>query len=253
MGLTREAHPVVVRMAYAEPASNLPSMRVLHVKISVIIPMFNEADAIASSVDRAWAAGANEVIVVDGESTDESLTIAAGCRCQAIASRRGRAIQQNEGARRATGDVLLFLHADNWLAAGAISQIIDAMQDDCVQGGAFRQRIDSDRWIYRLIERGNAFRARSLKRPYGDQAIFMRHEIFTQLGGFPEIPLMEDVLLMRAFARQAQPILLDGPLHISARRWQKQGVMRQTLRNWALIAALWLGVSPDRLARFYRR
>ncbi len=222
-------------------------------RVSVIIPMFNEADRIEAAIDHAWAAGAGEVIVVDGQSSDDSLALAKGCRCLATTAPRGRATQQNEGARRATGDVLLFLHADNHLAAGGISQITAALRDDRVLGGAFRQNIESDRRIYRLIEWGNALRVCWLRRPYGDQAIFMRREVFEQLGHFPEVNLMEDVLLMKAFSRTARPVLLDGPLYVSARRWQRHGAIRQTLRNWALVAALRLGVSPDRLARYDRR
>ena len=119
--------------------------------------------------------------------------------------------------------------------------------------GAFSQRIDAGGLAFRLLEWGNARRARWLGLPYGDQAIFVRREAFFAAGGFPDVPLMEDVLLMQRLRRRAWPLLLPGPVHVSARRWQRHGVVRQTIRNWALLAAFASGISPERLARYYRR
>ncbi|NIP85429.1 MAG: glycosyltransferase [Planctomycetales bacterium] len=220
-------------------------------KISVVIPMLNEAALIGSAIDRAWRAGADEVIVSDGGSRDGSLGIAAGGRCQLIEGPAGRAIQQNRGAAVASGDVLLFLHADNWLAAGAGNQIRKLLEKDRVLCGAFFQRIESPRVWYRLIEYGNAARVRHLGMAYGDQGIFVRRQTFLSAGGFPQVSLMEDVRLMRSLRRISRPVLLPGPLHVSPRRWQKNGVIRQTLCNWWLLTAERCGVSPDRLKRFY--
>jgi len=157
----------------------------------------------------------------------------------------------NAGAAASRGDVLLFLHADNWLAPDAADQVRRAVAEANVLGGAFLQRIDADGWRYRMLERGNAWRVERLWMPYGDQGIFMRRETFARLGGFPEVRLMEDLLLMRRFRCLSRPVLLPGPLHVCARRWQQRGVIRQTLRNWLLLTAERLGVSPDRMARFY--
>jgi hypothetical protein len=147
--------------------------------------------------------------------------------------------------------VLLFLHADCWLAPDAHLQLVEALFDERTLGGAFRQRIEARGLIYRLIERGNAMRVRIRKLPFGDQGIFVRRGIFQELGGFPDVPLMEDVLLMRKLRRLSRIPLLPGPLHVSARRWQKHGPVRQTLRNWSILTAEQLGASPDRLADFY--
>jgi len=147
--------------------------------------------------------------------------------------------------------VLLFLHADNWLERNAIAQIRSALRDPSVLGGAFRQHIDAPGHCYRLLEWGNAARVRWRGLPYGDQGIFLRRTVFEQLGGFPQIELMEDLYLMRRLRRLARPVLLPGPLHVSARRWRRHGLIRQTLRNWALLTAERCGVSPDQLARYY--
>lgn len=222
-------------------------------QISVIIPALNEAAVIARAIDAAWQAGADEVIVVDGGSGDESREIAAAARCHLICSEPGRGRQQNAGSQAATGDVLLFLHADNWLASAAIDQIRQTLAEPRVLHGAFRQRIEHASRRFRWLEAGNAARVRLFGLPYGDQGIFVRRDVFFEIGGFPDIPLMEDVALMRKLRRRARPVLLDGPLHVSPRRWLKHGVIRQTLRNWSLLAGYTLGVPPARLARCYRR
>lgn len=201
----------------------------------------------------AWEAGADDVVVADGGSDDETMSIAEANEAQLVTTGRGRAIQMNAGAKIATGDTLLFLHADNRLEPAAIEQIRDALRDQNVQHGAFRQRIDAEGFMYRLLERGNAKRVLWRGCPYGDQAIFMRRAFFDSLGRFPEVKLMEDLLLMRQARRTAWPRLLDGPLHINARRWKRHGVLRQTLRNWSLLTAYQIGCSPDSLASYYRR
>jgi rSAM/selenodomain-associated transferase 2 len=219
--------------------------------ISVIIPALNESLNIVRAVERAAALAPHEILVADGGSEDGTPELARAAGARVIESARGRARQQNAAAREATGDVLLFLHTDCWLAPDAGAQIARALDDPRVLAGAFRHRIEADGFLYRLIERGDSFRAGWLQRPYGDQGIFVRRKTFCELGGFPEAPLMEDVLLMRRVRKISRIVLLPGPLYASARRWQKHGVVRQTLRNWAILAAERAGVSPERLAAYY--
>jgi rSAM/selenodomain-associated transferase 2 len=222
------------------------------VRLSVVIPALNEAAHIERSVASAWQAGAGEVIVADGGSTDGTADLAAA-RAAVVVCPPGRARQQNAGAQIAGGDVLLFLHADNWLERDIALQIAAALADIRRLHGALRQRIDAAGLGYRLIERGNAARVRAVGLPYGDQAIFVRREAFNAAGGFADVPLMEDVLLMRALRRRAWPLLLPGPVHVSPRRWQRNGIVRQTLRNWSLLAAFSLGASPQQLIARYPR
>jgi len=222
----------------------------MSIDVSIIIPAYNEAAVIRSAVRRAWEAGARQVIVVDGSSRDDTLARARGCECLAMHAPRGRAAQLNAGARQATCDVLLFLHADNWLEPGGTDQIAQALTDPAIPGGAFRQQIDATPFVYRWIERWAALRAR-FGRAFGDQGIFIRRELFQSIGGFPEVAFMEDVLFMKKMRSLWRPALLAGPIHTSARRWRQHGVVRQTLLNWSLLSAVKFGVSPDRLARFY--
>ncbi|MCE9528290.1 MAG: TIGR04283 family arsenosugar biosynthesis glycosyltransferase [Planctomycetales bacterium] len=228
------------------------------VRCSVIIPTLNEAVNIVRAVNSARESGADEVIVADGGSGDETCRLAEQSGAMIVSAPRGRAVQQNAGAKAASGDVLLFLHADNWLGKDAIPQIRASLgrfrsRSERTTGcGAFQQKIEAAPFIYRLLERGNAERVRWLGLPYGDQAIFVTRELFDQVGGFPEEPFLEDVLLMQRLRRHSWPQLLPGPVHVSPRRWEKRGVIRQTLRNWAILTAFSLGASPQQLANWYR-
>jgi len=220
-------------------------------RISVVIPAINEALSIQRAIKSVQEAGFDEILVADGGSEDETPQIAVRCGASVVHGERGRAVQQNLGAQHVTGNVLLFLHADNWLAPEAGQQLRDCLSNPRVLGGAFEQQIEASGMLFRLLERGNAARVRLQNMAYGDQAIFMRRETFDQLGGFPEVQLMEDLLLMRAFRKFSKPSLLPGPVHVHPRRWQQRGLVQQTLKNWSLILGERFGVSPDRLARFY--
>lgn len=222
-------------------------------EVSVLIPALNEVQRVGETVTAARAAGAGEVIVADGGSEDGTVEAAIGAGAVVVSCPPGRAIQQNLAASASGGEVLLFLHADCRLPQDAIEQVGLALRDPRVVGGSFRQRIDASGCGYRLLECGNAWRARWLQQPYGDQGVFVRRREFEAVGGFPEVALMEDLLLVRRLRRIGRLAVLPGPLITDARRWQKHGVVRQTLRNWSLLLARRVGVSPERLARFYRR
>ncbi len=219
-------------------------------EISVVIPTMNEVRSIAACIESARVAGATQIIVVDGGSSDGTLEAArqAGAT-EVVGSGRGRGVQLNHGAAVASGQMILFLHADNQLGNECLNQICQSAD---VIWGAFRQRIDSPRALFRIIEQGNAMRVTWLGKPFGDQAVFVRRDVFEQQGGFAAIPLMEDVELAQRLRRIAGPLLLDGPVTISARRWQENGVLRQTVRNWTIQAAYRLGIPAERLARYYR-
>jgi rSAM/selenodomain-associated transferase 2 len=220
--------------------------------VSVIIPALNEGPVILRAIESALRAGADDVLVADGGSDDGTPDIARNAHVRVVAAPRGRALQQNAAAAAAQGDWLLFLHADNWLSEASIRQLQSAGGSDRPCGG-FYQAIEASGLAFRWLEKGNAWRVRWRGLAYGDQGIWVRRDLFWAVGGFPPVPLMEDVLLMKRLRRRSWPILLPGPLHVDARRWQRRGVVRQTLTNWCLLVGLHLGVSPARLARYYRR
>lgn len=220
-------------------------------KVSIIIPTLNEAAIISESLQRAWALGPHEVIVVDGGSQDDTVPLARKSASRVVQTRRGRAFQQNAGAQAAAGDALLFLHADNWLPPAAMEQILDALRDRRVKVGAFWQQVESPGLAFRLLERGNAYRVARWGLAYGDQGIFIRRVVFEACGGFPDVALMEDLYLLKRLKRETWPVLLPGPLYVSPRRWRRNGVLRQTALNWLLLTAARLGVAPDRLAAYY--
>lgn len=224
-------------------------------KISVVIPTLNEE----SNLERAIrsVSFADEVVVADGHSTDRTQSLARNLGATVVTAKRGRGNQLRAGAAEASGDILLFLHADGWLGKDSgqelRSHIATRMRTEQAQVfGCFRQAIDDQGLRFRLIEIGNAFRARWLGTPYGDQAIFVDRQSYIRAGGFDEVPLMEDVMLCRRLLRESRPTLLQGPVHVSARRWQKDGVLRRTLRNWTVLAGFACGVSPTRLAKWYQ-
>ena len=216
-----------------------------------MIPAVNEETLIERAIASSWDAGANEVVVVDSNSQDQTVERARSGGALVLNAPRGRAAQQNLGAQHTTGEVLLFLHADNWLDPNVGRQLRESLRDKSVMGGAFRQKIDAPGRLYRWLERGNGARARWRGLAYGDQAIFVRRELFNKLGGFPQVKLMEDLLFMRQFRKISRPALLPGPVYVHPRRWQRQGVVQQTLCNWMLLTARAVGLPPDRLARFY--
>ncbi len=218
---------------------------------AIIIPTLNEAEIIADAVERAHALRPQEIIVVDGGSNDGTCE-AASAADKVLVTSRGRAPQQNAGAAASCCDTLLFLHADCWLGGGGLEQIAAALTDEHCVGGCFRQMVDAEGWRYRWLERGNAMRVSLWGLAYGDQGIFVRREVFNRLGGFPSLALMEDLFLMKRLRREGRVALLDGPLHVSARRWEKRGVFRQTAHNWWLTALARAGVSPNTLARSYQ-
>ncbi len=219
--------------------------------ISVIIPTLNEKPNIVQAVHSV--ADADEVIVVDGGSQDGTCDMVGDLPCKLLHTSSGRGRQLDVGAREATGDVLLFLHADCWLEPRALGQVRELAQRRNGQPvfGAFRQRIDDSHYCFRWLEHGNAARATWCRLPYGDQGVFIDGKSYRACGGFADVTLMEDVMLARALAKRCRPVLLPGPIHLSPRRWNKDGVVRRTLQNWFILAAFYCGVSPERLARWY--
>ncbi|MCW6051542.1 TIGR04283 family arsenosugar biosynthesis glycosyltransferase [Microcoleus sp. A2-C5] len=225
----------------------------LNLKISIIIPALNEAPTIASVICTAQNAKNVEIIVADGGSSDRTADIAQSLGVRVISTARGRAAQMNAGAASATGDILLFLHADTLLPCGYDSGARLALAKPETVGGAYSLKIDAPQHCLRLVEIGVNWRSRFLQMPYGDQAIFLTAATFDKIGGFPDLPLMEDFEFVRRLKKQGRIEIVPQPLFTSARRWQQLGVIQTTVINQIVIIAYFFGVPPDRLAFWYKR
>lgn len=212
-------------------------------RLSVVVPALNEAHGIRAALEALapLRARGHEVIVVDGGSTDGTDRIAVPLCDLFLKAPRGRAVQMNAGARAASGEVLLFLHADTRLPAH-----FEIPQD--ALWGRFDVRIEGRPPLLKVVACAMNLRSRLTGIATGDQAIFVRREAFT---GFPEIPLMEDVAFSKAMKRRARPACLRDTVLTSGRRWESRGVLRTVLLMWRLRLLYFLGAHPERLARIY--
>ncbi|MDH5641260.1 MAG: TIGR04283 family arsenosugar biosynthesis glycosyltransferase [Nitrospira sp.] len=225
--------------------------------ISVIIPTLNEQTTLTRTVMHAGALDFDELILVDGGSTDGTLRLAESLCARAantriVSAARGRAGQMNAGAGISHGDILLFLHADTLLPAEAGRIIRDTMADSTIVGGRFDVRFDSPSRWGRMISSLMNRRSRLTGISTGDQAIFVRRATFEQLGGFADIPLMEDIELSRRLKRAGRIAALQETVITSFRRWETQGPLKTILLMWTLRFMYWLGVSPLRLSLWYK-
>jgi len=219
--------------------------------ISVIVPALDEEAVLARTLVAAQAAEDVELIVVDGGSRDATAAIAHRHADRVLDAPRGRAQQMNAGARVAVGDVLLFVHADTRLPAGYAGIVRRALVRADIVGGRFDVQLDAPGAVFRLTERLINARSRMTGIATGDQAIFVRRAVFERIGGYPIVPLMEDIALSRALKRLGPTVPLRDRVVTSARRWERHGVLRTVLLMWCLRAAYYAGVSPARLARLY--
>jgi rSAM/selenodomain-associated transferase 2 len=221
--------------------------------LSIIIPCLNEAEFIAETLAALGPArrrGA-EVIVVDGGSEDGTVERAAPMADAVISAPRGRASQMNAGARRARGEILLFLHADSRPPEALDGLVIDGLERAARSWGRFDVSIDGKHPLLRAVERLMNWRSRATGIATGDQGIFVTRTLFTAAGGFPDIPLMEDIELSKRLKRYGPPLCLRHRIVTSGRRWEKRGVVRTVLLMWRLRLAYWLGADPRRLAMRY--
>ena len=221
-------------------------------KISIIIPVLNEAAALPKTLTSIQKGSNIEIIVVDGGSEDETVAIAQSYGITALSSPPGRATQMNNGAAVATGDILLFLHADTRLPNNFDTSVRQSLQIQNTIAGAFELKIDIDMPSLRLIEKMVNWRSRYLQMPYGDQAIFLKASIFHEIGCFPEMPIMEDFELVRRLQPLGKIEIIPAPVVTSGRRWQKLGVLKTTLINQLIILGYFLGVPTAKLASWYR-
>jgi rSAM/selenodomain-associated transferase 2 len=222
------------------------------VRLSVVVPVLNEQGMIAATLAAIRKGGGDvEIVVVDGGSADRSAQIAAQFANQVLSASQGRARQQNYGAARAAGDTLVFVHADTIVPPTFRDDIAAALDDPGVCGGRFDLCLDDRGAIGRLIGQAISLRSRLTRSATGDQAIFVRRSTFERLGGFPEIPICEDIAFIRLLKHAGRVACLRSAVTTSARRWQQTGFVRTIVRMWVIKSLYLCGVAPERLARWY--
>jgi rSAM/selenodomain-associated transferase 2 len=213
--------------------------------------VINEQEQLATTLAHVPLAPGDELIVVDGGSTDGTLDIAREFTPNVLSSPPGRARQMNWGAAHAAGDILLFLHADTMLPPASFDAVRRAMQLQQVAGGAFRLVMEPTTPALRLIAWGANLRSRFAQLPYGDQALFVRRSLFEALGGYANEVFLEDVILVRAMRRHGRLVLVPQAVQTSGRRWLNEGVVYTTVRNNVIVGLFFCGVAPATLKRWY--
>jgi rSAM/selenodomain-associated transferase 2 len=222
-------------------------------RLSIIVPVLDEAGWIVTTLTalEPFRARGAELIVVDGGSSDNTVALARPLADRLIAAARGRGAQMNAGAAAATGDVLLFLHADTTLPPQADGLLLEALRDSVWQWGRFDVRIEGRSPLLKLVSGLMNWRSLITGIATGDQAMFVSRAAFATVGGFPEIPLMEDVALSKKLKRVGRPLCLAAEVTASGRRFDQRGVVRTVVLMWRLRLAFFLGAEPATLARRY--
>lgn len=222
--------------------------------LSIVIPVLNEGKTIRStlqSLNKIISHG-DEIIVVDGQSEDETREVVASYRnVKLIVSQQGRARQMNEGARLAKGKYILFLHADTELSHEGIGLLKRTISSSDVPWGWFKLELDSKKLKYKLLTMASMLRARMTKTPLGDHGIFVKTEIFHKIGGFPEIPIMEDLEFARKIKGISGGVEIKAPIKVSVRRFEKNGILTTLLQMWVLRTLYYFGMSASTLAKYY--
>jgi len=225
------------------------------IKFSIILPVFHEGEKVNELIGHLHHLDPEknlEIIVVDGSLERDTLGAIDSNHVIKIYSEKGRAKQMNIGASAAKGEIIIFLHADTELPIHALKKINTLLERKEYVGGAFDLGIKSDKFVFRVIGTLSSLRSRLNRIPFGDQALFIRKEYFNEIGGYKEIPIMEDVELMRRIKKSGSKIwIFHDRVMTSPRRWEKEGVIYCTLRNWTLQTLYFLGISPDKLVKFY--
>lgn len=224
--------------------------------LSIILPVLNEQSRICLAIERLYSQafrGTMQIIVSDGDPTGSTIACIDDPSIITTISSPGRGSQMNAGAALATGKILLFLHCDTVLPENGLKLVFQLMDNQQVDVGAFDLSIDKKGFLFRIIEKVSSLRSRMTRLPYGDQALFIRRSYFFDIGQYKQIPIMEDVDLMRRIKKdRTRPVFLNSSVITSARRWEKEGALFCTLRNWVILTLYFLGVRPEKLVRLYR-
>ena len=221
-------------------------------KVSIVIPTLNESTVLAHTIATIQDSSPHEILVGDGGSSDETLKIARHSGARVIQCKKGRANQMNAAAKEAEGDLLLFLHADTILEPAGYRKMCELMCRGDLVGGAFSLQLDSNKAFLRVISRLGSMRSRYFNLVYGDQAIFVRKDIFREIGGYPPLPICEDLTFFRTLKKAGRTVILDEKAYVSPRRWISEGATYTTFRNIVIAIMFLLGFPPKILARWYR-
>lgn len=223
-------------------------------KVSIIIPVLNEVETLSPTLHdlQNYRRQGHEIIVVDGGSSDDTVVCASGLADETLKSKRGRAYQMNAGAEHAKGEVLIFLHADTILPTESCSLISDVIAEGN-DWGRFDVRLSGKSWLFRIIETMMNWRSRITSIATGDQAIFVRKSLFTRVGAYPELGLMEDVVLSRKLRNISKPVCLKDFVITSSRKWENNGIVRTVFLMWRLRLMFYFGVTSDNLEKQYYR
>ncbi|MGK7931050.1 MAG: TIGR04283 family arsenosugar biosynthesis glycosyltransferase [Microcystaceae cyanobacterium] len=222
--------------------------------MSVIIPTLNEATTLKATLQGVLQDKNVEVWVIDGGSGDKTIELAHQCGVNALISpNKGKAAQMNYGATLATGEILLFLHADTLLPPNYGDKIREMVQYSSIIAGSFQFRFKDPTFSLKIIEKTVNWRSHWLSLPYGDQGLFLKANTFQGMGGFKNMAIMEDFELIQRLKKQGKIGIIPSPVIISDRRWRKLGVFRTTLVNQMIVLGYYLGVSPEQLVKWYGR
>lgn len=223
-------------------------------KISVIIPVYNEESCIAETLRglQQIREEGHEIILVDAGSTDDTCALAEPLVDQVIHSAKSRALQMNNGASRAKGQYFWFLHADTRVSPGAMKTLQQVLNDENFKWSRFDIRLSGKHILFRIIERMVNFRSCVTAIATGDQGICVERNLFFQTGCYPEIPLMEDIALSTRLKNVKRPVCIHEPLITSSRRWEENGIVKTILLMWRLRFLYWVGISPDKLVKMYK-
>ena len=224
---------------------------VMILKISVVIPTLNEASVLRSTLRKVGAHQPHEIIVADGGSVDETLSIASEEGVKIVHAPRGKSFQMNTGARKAVGEILWFLHADSAVDSKGYLSMVETMTGNEYIGGAFALGIDSRKRTLGFISMAANWRSRRLGLVYGDQGIFVRTDVFRKMGGYASLPICEDLEFFRRMRYQGKVMVLDQVAAVSPRRWQVEGTFFVTFRNLLIASLFILGFPPHLLSRWY--
>lgn len=222
-------------------------------RLAIIVPVLNEATLVRTCLERLQPlrARGHEVLLADGDSSDGSAALATDLVDHVVVAARGRALQMNAAARQATAPVLLFLHVDTELPEAADASIARGLARSGACWGRFDVRLSGRAPALRVIERAMNLRSRVTGIATGDQGLFVQRALFDAVGGYPPLPLMEDIALSERLLRYGRPVCLRERVVTSSRRWERDGIARTVLLMWRLRFDYWRGVAPTQLARRY--